>query len=122
MTKVYTATVKPTFLKTDYGFIHDDYFLETTDFNIDTLNSETLIRNTEDDPLFYLDLSVGFDHQIYYRKNLKIYVFIANFGGIVNILLIFGKIIARSYNKMVFKYQLMNIAFTNLEKYQKKRK
>lgn len=121
LTKVYTATIKPTFLKTDYGLIHEEYLLETTDFNIDTLNSETLIRNTEDDPLFYLDLSVGFDHQIYYRKNLKIYVFIANFGGIVNILLIIGKIIARYYNRIVVKHQLINIAFTNLEKYQKKK-
>ena len=117
--KTFFVQVAPIFLKTDHGmFITEDYILESVDFNILNTQYESMARKDSDDVLQF-DLVVGLDQTVYYRKNQKFYVFIANFGGIINILFILGKIICSFYNYLVFIHKVINISFLNLDDYDK---
>ena len=116
MNKIYTAQIKPIYLKTDYGILTDDYRLNTIDFNVANLQYETFIRQSDDNLLYEYDFQFGMDQIIYYQRNEKIYVILANFGGIMNILFLLGKIFCHFYNFLVFKHKLINISFENLEK------
>ena len=83
----------PVYLKTDAGIISDGYISESVDFNVESLNYETPIRDKKENVMFEYDLFFGFGQQIYYRKNQEIYIFTTNFSGIINFLFIVGKAI-----------------------------
>lgn len=110
--KYFTGQITPIYLKTDHGIVSEEYLLDSVDFNLENLLYETMLRKNEKD-MFKYDVYFGFVQQTFYRKNQKIYVFMANFGGIVNILLLLGKLIKNLYNKSVMKHELINIAFKN---------
>ena len=114
--KWFSGTLMPVYLETDVGIIYDEYKEDSVDYNVENLQYETNIRNENDNILFQYDLYFGYDQLIYYRRNQKIYIFIANFGGIINIFFLFGKIICSFYNHLVFLHELINIAFENLDK------
>ena len=112
--KYLTGQLSPIFLKTDHGLISDDYSLDSVDFNLENLASEAMFRKNENTVLKY-DLVFGCMRQTYYRKNQKIYVFLANFGGVVNLIFIVGKLLCQFYNNFVLKHHLINMAFNNLD-------
>jgi len=114
--KVLTGTLIPVYLYTDHGYVYDDYVLDSVDFNVDTMQYETLNIDTGDAVLFEQTFFMGLNQQIYYRKNEKINTIISNFGGMVNVLLIIGKMICYSYNFLLLKHKLINISFSNLDK------
>lgn len=115
--KIFSASLIPIYLQTDEGIYEELYKLNTVDFNVEKILYETLLREKNNDLLFIYDLSFGFDQQIYIQKNQKIFILFANFGGIMNFLFLLGKIICYFYNRTVYLHQLINISFTNLEKY-----
>ena len=104
------------FLKSDFGVWSGNYELNSVDFNLDHLFYETSIRNTlKNDVLMNYYLWFGFNMQTYYRQNTKLTDIIGNFGGTVNILLTFGKLICWFYNLIVMKHKLINMAFNKQE-------
>ena len=119
--KWYTGTLVPVYMNTDMGYFSDDYRLDTVDFNVESLVYETNIRGQNNDLLFEYDLTFFLDQQIYYRKNIKLNIILANFGGILNVLFLLGKLICHSYNFLVLKHQLINISFRNLESMEDKK-
>ena len=122
LVKTLTANLMPVYLYTDEGIISIDYKQNSIDFNVDSSVYETGIRGQENDILFQYDLTIGVNQQIYYRKNDKFNIIIANFGGTINILFILGRIMCYSYNLLVLKHKLINISFSNLEVKEKKMK
>lgn len=113
ISKYYLNKVMPVYLYTDSGIFNEYYSLDYIDFNTDSLTTETFVRN--DLVLFQFNTEFGMNQQIYYRKNDKIYDLFANFGGIVNILFIFGQLLCSSYNLLILRYQLINIIFSNIK-------
>lgn len=114
--KVYNNRLMPVILKTDIGTISDEMELDSIDFNVENVNHEISIKNYGDDLFFAYNFSLGFTELTYYRKNEKIYQIVGNFGGIINILFLLGKIICYYYNMLVMKHKLINMSFENLEK------
>jgi len=113
--KILTETLIPVYLYTDHGYVNDDYILDSIDFNVDTNQYETMTPDTGDNVLFQQSFCIGTNQQIYYRQNNKINDIISNFGGMVNFLLIIGKMICYSYNLLLLKHKLINISFSNLD-------
>ena len=112
--KYITGQLAPVYLETDHGMVYDEYILDSVDFNLESISLETMLRKNEN-VMFRYDLLFGLMQQTYYRRNLKIYIFMANFGGVVNILFILGKLIGHFYNNSVIRHKLINVAFKNLE-------
>lgn len=113
--KKFLTYLKPFYLMTDEGLIFDEYQRDSVDFNVDDTQYETVNIDENDGILVNFELTFGLNQQIYYRKNLKLYNIIANLGGIINFLFIFGKILCYSYNMLVLKFSLINISFSNLD-------
>ena len=113
--KMFSAKLLPIYLYTDIGVIFDDYSPNSIDFNVETVNYDTFIQDVNTTVLFEYFIGFGLNQQIYYRKNDKINVILANLGGFLNLLLVFGKLICYSYNQMVLKHNLINISFSNLD-------
>lgn len=103
----------PIYLKTDHGLIYDDYELDAIDFNVDSLNFDLIKRM--DVILFEYDFFFGYNKKTFLRKNRKLTDILANLGGIVNLLLIAGKIICLTYNGIWLKHHLINYTFSNLQ-------
>lgn len=113
--KAFYANLLPIYLMTDYGWIYDDYKVDSTDFNVENLDFET--QNIDaSQKIFEFTFQFGFNDQIYYRKNLKFLDIIGSFGGIINILFLIGKLICYSYNLLALKHSLINFCFSNLDK------
>lgn len=116
ISKVYYGSLITNYLYTDQGVFYEDFQLDSIDFNLDSLDYEFMVRNPDkSNLLFQFYYNFGFNQQIYYRKNDKLYSIVANFGGILNILFLFGQIVCYSYNLLVLKHKLINISFANLE-------
>lgn len=119
--KFFSATLIPSYLMTDFGWFFDDYREDSVDFNLDYLQYETL-NIGKDQTLFRYDFLIGHNKQVYFRKNPKLFAILANFGGIMNVLFILGKILCSTYNFLLLKHSLINISFSNLEKNSEKGK
>ena len=109
----------PVFLETDRGLFQEDYVLDSVDFNAEKITSESMMRSSTDSILLEYALQFGTSQQFYYRKNSKIYQILGNLGGIINLLLLIGGVICKSYNSLVLKYELINQSFENLEEKEK---
>lgn len=121
LSKVYYGSLLPNYLYTDQGSFYEDFQLDSIDFNLDSLDYEFMIRNpATSNVLFQFYYNFGLNQQIYYRRNEKFFNIVANFGGILNILFLFGQIVCYSYNLLVLKHKLINISFANLEDTKKK--
>lgn len=112
--KSFSASLIPSFLMTDFGWFFDDYTEDTIDFNLDNLQYETM-KIREDKTMFKFDFAIGHNKQIYFRKNPNFFSIMANFGGIINVLFLLGKIFCSTYNFLLLKYSLINISFSNLD-------
>ena len=119
--KWFSAILKPVILKTDYGLISEDYRTDNVDFNVDNLLQQFDLR-AADGRLFQYDFVFGTNMDIYYRKNDKLNTILANFGGTLNLLLMIGGILCKSYNFIMMKHKLINISFRNLEEEAKSQK
>lgn len=118
--KKFSVSLIPTNLITDYGWFVDDYRLESTDFNTEPLEYESL--NIDSELLFFqYDFRISFNHKSYHRKDQKIYDLIANLGGMVNIVFLLGKLLVETYNALILKYLLINYSFSNLDNKEEKR-
>lgn len=113
--KKFLTYLKPNYLMTDQGLLFDEYQLDSVDFNVDDLQYETANIDDTSGVLVNFEFNFGVNQQVYYRKNLKLYNIIANLGGIINFLFIFGKILCYSYNMLILKFSLINISFANLD-------
>jgi len=120
MTKFYNGFLIPVYLTTDHGLISENYVSDSIDFNLETLRDDSSTRS--DISLFQYDISMSFDQATYFRKNQKLIDILANLGGIINLLLMLGKIICFSYNSALAKHKLVNISFENLHKTTKNQK
>lgn len=114
--KSYTAWLMTSVVKSDYGILNTDYQLDTIDFNVHHLLSETNLRNKDKNDVFMsYNIWFGFNSQTYYRQNAKLFELIGNFGGTINILMALCKIVCVFYNNYVMKHKLINIAFEKEE-------
>ena len=113
--KQFSAFLKPQYLYTDQGVIKTDFRLDSVDFSVDDLTNEVLIRKPKDTVLFHYEFAFGFFQEYNYRENQKIYVIFANLGGLVNLLILAGKLFCTIYNNMIFEHKMINHTFTNLE-------
>ena len=113
--KWFTAQIFPNLLKTDQGIVNEDYVLDSVDFNIDTLQYETMLRKPQNPLLMKYDIFMNFNRQVYLRKNLKIQNIFSSFGGTLSLLLSVGKFLCFSYNVFMLKHKLINIAFDKVE-------
>ena len=109
----------PTAMKTDIGIFSEEYSADTLDFNTDSFFSESFSRDATNDVFFTYYFELSLNQQTYFRKNEKFYQLAGNFGGMINILFIVGRILCYTYNLLVLKHQLINISFENLEKKEK---
>jgi len=116
LTKTLNVALFPAFVYLDHGMIEEEYDCETIDFNMEYLNYDLNSRGQSNDILFEQHLTIGLTQQAYYRKNEKLNSILASFGGIINLLFLIGRFICNFYNRMILKYQLINIAFANLDK------
>lgn len=114
--KVVTGNLISVYLYTDQGYINDDYCLDSVDFNIDTMQYESISLGSGENVLFEQNIQMGLNQIIYFRKNDKFYNIISNFGGMVNVLFLVGKLICYSYNMLLMRHKLINISFSNLDK------
>lgn len=105
--KSYSGLLKPVFLQTDNGFFEENYELDSIDFNCEKLNFEIKLRE-ESDPIFTYVFQVGFSKSSYHRRNVKFKDIIANVGGIMNILILIGKLICGKYNSKIFHQKIFN--------------
>ena len=110
-----TATLIPTYLYTDVGYFNENYILDSVDFNVEDMDYEFFSGDSKKDILFEQNYCIGLDRQIYYRKNDRLNTLIGNFGGIVHILFILGRVICYYYNNLILKHKLINFSFENLE-------
>jgi len=117
--KYFLGYLMPVFLETDRGLFQEDYVLDSVDFNAEKITSESMMRSSTDSILLEYALQFGTSQQFYYRKNSKIYQILGNLGGIINLLLLIGGVICKSYNSLVLKYELINQSFENLEEKEK---
>lgn len=115
LTKIYTSELIPVYLYTDNGFFLPDYHLKSIDFNPETHEINLGFPKNNGNLLYSHSVALGNNKQIYYMKNEKILTIISNLGGIINILMIIGKLICFSYNLFILKHKLIKHSFSNLE-------
>ena len=106
--KSYSGLLKPVFLQTDNGFFEENYELDSIDFNCEKLNFEINLRDESNPLIFTYVFQVGFSKSIYYRRNVKFKDIMANVGGIMNILILIGKLICGKYNSKIFHQKIFN--------------
>lgn len=112
LTKVIDTYITPVSVYGDKGYFSEDYYLKTTDFNIDYQQND-FIRDKN--ILFSQNIKFALKEQKYFQKNDSLLNIIANLGGTINILFLIGKIICSTYNLMILKHKLIKHSFLNLE-------
>lgn len=110
LVKYYQNSLIPTYLYTDYGLITEDYQLMETNFNPRIFYDPKVRKNR--DPLFIFDFIVGQNFQIYYQRNQKINEIIGSLGGLLNAILLIGKIICYTYNSIYLRFKIIKATFS----------
>ena len=95
-------------MKTDNGLLDENYELDSIDFNCEKQGYEMKIREDSNPYLFNYGFQFAFSQTIYHRQNLKLKDIMANGGGIMNILILIGKLVCLTYNSKIFKQKIFN--------------
>ena len=102
-------------MRTDQGLFTVDYQLDSIDFNMGEVQSQSLLL--QNNQFFSYGIVIGFNQQTYYRKNIKFSDIMASLGGMLHIFMILGKFFCLAYNSAIWKYKIINYTFSNLEKF-----
>ena len=105
----------PIYLYTDKGIINDDYKLDSIDLIPNERLSNSFARDLNDNRFLVFGLYLQFDKEIFYRQNDKLQKLVANFGGLINIFFIIGKLFSTTFNYLKLKHKLINSSFENFE-------
>lgn len=114
--KIYSGYLSLIYLQTDNGFFKENYELDSIDFNCEKLSFDIKIRDESNPYIFTYDFQVGFSKSSYFRRNVKFKEIIANVGGIMNILILLGKLICGKYNSIIFHQRIFNSMNLKYEK------
>ena len=106
-----TSYIYPIYVKTDNDLISENYQPDSLDFNVDRTEYKNYIRNPEDDIFLEFGFQMAYNEQIYYRKNIKLKDIVSSLGGILNILVLFGKIICSNYNSIIYINRVIEKSF-----------
>ena len=111
MYKYYQNGLIPTLLYTDYGIINDDYRLMQTNFNPKIFYDPKIRKDS--DPLFVFDFIVNQNFQMYYQRNQKINEVVGSLGGLINAIVLIGKLICFTYNSIYLRVKIIRFTFSN---------
>ena len=106
--KTYVGYISPVFMKTDNGLLDENYALDSIDFNCEKQGYEMKIRDDSNPYLLTYGFQFAFSQTIYHRQNLKLKDIMANVGGIMNILILIGKLVCLTYNSKIFRQKIFN--------------
>ena len=109
-----TANLYAIYVNTDHGLLSEYYEPDSLDFNVDKIIDQNYIRNPDDDVFFEFAIQMSYSQQIYYRKNIKIKDILSSLGGILNLLVLLGKIVCDNYNSIIYINQIIEKAFPKM--------
>lgn len=108
------ASLYATYVNTDHGLLSEYYQPDSLDFNVEKIVYQNSMRNPDDDVLFDFTIQMAYSQQIYYRKNIKIKDILSSLGGILNLLVLLGKIVCDNYNSIIYINRVMEKSFTKI--------
>lgn len=103
--------IDPTYLYKDFGYLFDDYILDSLNFNP---NQPTININTKDSDsniLFQYAITSSFQIEKLYVKNQKLNEMLGSYGGLINLLYTIGNLICYYINSYFLSKSLLKLAF-----------
>ena len=105
------SEINPSYLYKDFGIISEDYYFQNVDFNAEKPVLNVRTKNQENKLLFQYQIRLSFQVDKYFLRNQKLGDILGSFGGILNIILSFGGVIAFFINQHLLLNTLINSAF-----------
>ena len=109
-----TANLYAIYVNTDHGLVSEYYEPDSLDFNVDKIIDQNYIRNPDDDVFVEFSIQMSYSQHNYYRKNIKIKDILSSLGGILNLLVLLGKIVCDNYNSIIYINQIIEKSFPNI--------